>query len=718
MNIRITYDAQSRLLTLANRICPNCAAWFSTIRARLYFAFGFAALLTIAGSLTALYEFTTIGATINEILSRSFPATVVSLRLAEGASSLVSSAPRLMTAPDDRARLEITSEIYRQAHGLEEGIAHLRKLDIVAAEDIDLTRNALVQRLGSLNQAVTDRLVISNERYQLALSIRTAHEALLDGLAPAIDDANFDLMTRSKQAGMDSGLNSTLESLRRLLEVQSESNLLAGLLTEASLVNDASRLEPLRDLIGAAKRKIETNLGRIDDPAQQKKLTDLYNQLGVLGADDGIVTLRSYELNRLRDAQVAFAAVQLEAVSLKRAVDALVDEQGQIARQFAQHAAYQIRAGQILLIVLAVLAIIGAALIAWLYVGRSIAHRLGLLSGAMRRIADGDLTVEIHDNRHDEIADMARALRFFRQATADAAASRQKEIDQTRSLEIRRQSFEAATQSFELTVSSVAQTLDRAAIAMDGRARDMADSAERNQQQARSTAAASEQATANVEVVATAAEEIARSIEHIAGRVAESAGVARQATGEAHAITSAVESLSASVEEIGQVSNLIRSIAAQTNLLALNATIEAARAGDAGRGFAVVAQEVKALAAQTGKATEDITRQILSIEETTSRSVQTMKMIAATIAQLDDLANDVAAAVRQQDSVAQEIARNANAAAKGTREMSVNVSEVSNSAARTGQVANTVLASAGELAEQSQLLRREVERYLAQVRVA
>jgi methyl-accepting chemotaxis protein len=253
---------------------------------------------------------------------------------------------------------------------------------------------------------------------------------------------------------------------------------------------------------------------------------------------------------------------------------------------------------------------------------------------------------------------------------------------------------------------------------MDISARDMAESASRNQEQALATAAASEQATVNVETVASAAEEIARSIEHIASRVADSATVARQATSEAEAVTGAVENLSASVDEIGEVSNLISNIASQTNLLALNATIEAARAGEAGRGFAVVAQEVKGLAAQTGKATEEITRQILSIEGTTSRSVQTMKTIAATIMQLNDLANDVAVAVRQQDSVAQEIARNANAAAKGTRNVSANISEVSNTAVRTGKVANTVLAAAGELAEQSLLLRREVERYLAQIRVA
>jgi methyl-accepting chemotaxis protein len=707
-----------RFSTLGDHIGIRRSGWLSTIRARLYLAFGFAAALTIVSSLIAFYEFISIGATTNEMVSRSFPATVLSLRLAEGASSLVASAPQLMTAAEDKTRVEITNGINRQKAELEKGIARLSALGIAKVDDIDVMRKALVQRLDALNQAVADRIVISNERHHLAMSIRTAHEALLDGLAPAIDDVNFDLMTKGKQAGMDSTLNSTLESLRRLLETQSEANLLAGLLTEASLVDDPSRLVPLRDLIGAAKRKIETNLSAIGDLAQQKQLTALFKQLGDIGADDGMINLRTYELNRQHDGQLAFAAAQSEAMRLKQTVDALVDQQKKTAQENSLRAAHQIRAGEILLIVLAFAAIIVAALIAWLYVGRNIARRLGLLSNAMRRIADGDLNVQIRDNRSDEIADMVRALLFFRQATADATASRQKEIEQARTSESRRQLVEAATQSFEVAVSNVVQTLDRAAKAMDGSARDMADSANHNQTQALAAAGASEQATTNVEIVATAAEEIAKSIEHIAARVADSATVARQAASEAQAITGAVESLSVSVDEIGEVSNLIRNIAAQTNLLALNATIEAARAGDAGRGFAVVAQEVKGLAIQTSKATEVIARQILSIGETTSRSVQTMKTIAATIMQLDNLASDVAVAVRQQDSVSQEIARNAGAAAKGTRDVSANISEVSNTAVKTGQVANTVLTAAGELAEQSQLLRREVERYLAQVRVA
>jgi methyl-accepting chemotaxis protein len=704
-------------INLSTSQSPKNSGWLSTIRGRLYLAFGFAAALTIIGSSVAFYEFMVIGLTTNEIVSRSLPTTAVSLRLAEQATSLVSSGPRLMAAGTEKSRSEIMNTIGQQEKTLENGIAHLKTLGVAKAEDIDASRKALSERLHTLDQAVTNRITMSNQRSYLASSVRAAHEALLIGLAPAIDDANFDLMMSAKQEGA-AALDARLEYLRRLLETESESNLLAGLLTEASLVNDARRLEPLRDLIDSAQRKITKNLNAISDRAQQEKLIALYSKLAMIAADDGIIPARAYELSQQREAFVAFSAAQAEATKLKDAVDDLVEQQGRIAQDISAYASRQIRSGQFILIVLSIAAVIGAALVAWLYVGRSIARRLGFLSDAMRRIADGDLNVDIQDNRSDEIADMGRALLFFRQATAEAATARRKEGEQTRTLESRRQLVEAATQEFERAVSNIVKTLDHAAAAMDSSARDMANNATRNQEQALATAAASEQATANVGIVATAAEEIAQSIEHITARVANSATVASQATDEAKAITDAVASLSTSVDEIGEVSNLISSIAAQTNLLALNATIEAARAGEAGRGFAVVAQEVKGLATQTGKATEEITRHIASIEQTTGRSVQAIKKIAATIEQLSDVANDVSVAMRQQDAVTQEIARNAVAAAKGTRDVSENIADVSNSAVKTGQVASTVLTAASELADQSHLLRQEVERYLAQLRVA
>jgi len=342
------------------------SGWLSTIRGRLYLAFGFAAALTIIGSSIAFYEFIVISMTTNEIASRSLPTTAVSLRLAEQASSLVSSGPRLMAAGTDAIRAEIMENIGKQEKNLENGIAHLKKLGIARAGDIDVSRKALSERLHTLDQVISNRIIMSNERSYLASSVRAAHEALLIGLAPAIDDANFDLMMNAKQEGA-AALDTRLEYLRRLLETESESNLLAGLLTEASLVNDPNRLEPLRDLIDAAQRKITKDLNAIGDRAQQQKLMALYKQLGSIGADDGIIAARAYELNQQHLAQLAFNAGQAEAAKLKHAVDDLVEEQGRIAQDISSYASGQIHSGQLILTVLSIAAVIGAALVAWLY---------------------------------------------------------------------------------------------------------------------------------------------------------------------------------------------------------------------------------------------------------------------------------------------------------------------------------------------------------------
>jgi phosphoglycerate-specific signal transduction histidine kinase len=163
----------------------RASGWLSTIRARLYLAFGFAAALTIIGASVAFYEFTIIGSTTNEIVSRSLPATAVSLRLAEQASSLVSSGPRLMNAGTDKVRAEILADINKQEKNLEDGISQLNALGIGNADDIEVARKALEQRLQTLNQAVSNRITMSNERSYLASSVRAAHEALLISLAPA-----------------------------------------------------------------------------------------------------------------------------------------------------------------------------------------------------------------------------------------------------------------------------------------------------------------------------------------------------------------------------------------------------------------------------------------------------------------------------------------------------------------------------------------------------
>ena len=696
----------------------NVLSRLNTIRSRLYLAFGLAAGMTVVGSLFALYASANISATMTEIVSRSMPATVESLRLAEEASTLVASAPRLMTASDDNRRDEIARDIAAQSQMLSDRIARLRQLDAGQTDEIEVARAAMVERLDALNQAVTERIKISAQRRALALSVRKVHEDILEAITPAIDDANFDLMTRNQAAGGNAALNQSIEALRRLLEIQSGINLLSGLLIESSMVTDVANLAPMRDPIASAQRSIEGNLKALPQTEQTQKIAVLYQKLAAVAGSNGIVTQRTNELNREQDARQVYAAATAEAARLRKAVEGSIERQGKFAQTLSGRAISQIRVGRILLIILSIAALAAAGLIAWLYVGRSIVGRLTLLSGAMRRIADGESDVPVPVGGRDEIAGMAKALLVFRQAIAEVSVARQREADRAEDSELRRQRVEAATQNFERAVNDVIQALDGASKSMDGCAHIMADAADHNKTRAAAAATASEEATTNVSNVAMAAEEIAQSVEQISTQAARSAHIARQASDETKAIIATVEQLVASVGQINNVSNLIRDVAAQTNLLALNATIEAARAGDAGRGFAVVAQEVKSLAGQTEKATGDITQQISSIEVTTSQVVQAMKAIAGTIAQLDENASDISVAVQQQDAVSKEIARSANAAAERTRDVSMSVVQVSDAAAKTDQVASAVLNAGGELAERSGKLRAEVERFLAQVRVA
>ena len=437
-SIQADHDGKGRVTALSG---------LSTIRARLYIALGFMAITTVICSLIGLYAFTNIGGTTTEIVSQSLPATVHSVRLAEETSGLVAAAPRLMAAEDEPQRAEIAEQIARQTRDFLARIDQLRTLDAKMSTEIQTAQTAMVDRIVALNQAVTERIAIAGRRQAMATSIRKAHEELLEGITPAIDDANFDLMTKSQGAEDKAASNEAVESLRRLLEVQAEVNLLAGLLIESSLVTESVRLQPLRELIDAARGKIETNLKALADPELRKNLTGLYDRLAVMAGQDGIIAVRARELRRQHEAQLAFAATQAEAVKLKHAVDSLVAQQGKRAEAVSALAADQIRSGRILLVALSITALVAAGLIAWLYVGRNIASRLARLSSAMLAIAAGRRESAVPVTGADEIGAMGRAVEVFRRnrveldqllaERADAAIKLEKTIEQ-RTAELQR----------------------------------------------------------------------------------------------------------------------------------------------------------------------------------------------------------------------------------------------------------------------------------------
>src|SRR5262249_16207567 len=299
-------------------------SWMSTIRARLYVALGFMAGIKVGCLLISLYAISNIrrGTTTNISPSTTRPRPTVSLAPATR-RAVAASAPRLMAAEDESQRSEIAEQIARQTRDFLARIDQLRVLDAKVGREIHAAQIAMIDQISALNQAVTERITTSSQRQAMAASIRKAHEELLEGLTPAIEDANLELMTKSQGAENKAASNQAIESLRHLLEVQAEANLLAGLLIESSMVTESVRLQPLREVIDAARRRIETSLNALADPEQRRRLIGLHERLAAMAGQDGIVDVRARELLRQQEAQLAFAATQTEAVKLQQAVDRL-----------------------------------------------------------------------------------------------------------------------------------------------------------------------------------------------------------------------------------------------------------------------------------------------------------------------------------------------------------------------------------------------------------
>lgn len=707
------------------------------LRGRLMMAIVPIALLAVIAAALAVFAFRITQSQQKIVAEEAIPA-LVSGQALYARSNTVSNIARNVAVAQNAAEIDtVIAELDAIETALNEDIATLGGLGVDAGilAEFSSQTATLVNNIRALKDTQTTLFANAVATSTLLEEIVSGANSIEASARAQNTDANMAL-TNSASAlyslvGREDQTPAAFDTLDKLLDVdaldaQNMSDLRAiafqipGLAEQAVAARNTDALDKVKFAINPILTQLQKGIDLMPDAeAKEKALATLGELQTALDPSkpDNLFALRLAEFST--DAQLETILDGNAAITAQIAQTAerlLSDMRGKIDVANAG-VEKTIANAEIIMIAVAIAAIVIPALILWLYVSRNLLRRLIGLNGAMTRLSNGDLDTEIDDAGSDEIATMAKSVETFRENAREAERLRaQNKEAEERAEEQRRAALHDMADGFESSVNSLVTEL----LAAVNEMRDTADNMERNAGENVTRAAevneASQNASHNVSSVSSATEELSASIREIERQVAKAEEISQTAVTEARKSDETVRQMSESADRIGEVIELITSIADQTNLLALNATIESARAGDAGKGFAVVANEVKNLASQTQRATEDISKQIDEMRSVSNQAVEMISTIARTIAEIDSISSSIAAAMSQQGAATGEIANGSEEAANGVRHVSDNMADVSRSAEAVREMSGSARTVAEDLLTKARSLQTEANNFVSRVR--